>query len=61
MGNWGSRPPLERGTFEGANVPAQCNVPTREYVPHCWPAAAGECACSAHAAQMNVFEAVRGN
>ena len=32
------------------HVPARCNVPTHKCIVHCSHAAAGECACSAHAA-----------
>jgi len=43
-------------------VPAHCNVPTHECIAHCSPAAAGECACPAHAAdECTAFAAVRGD
>ena len=42
--------PTKTGAFEGRRMPAHCNVPTHERIPRCSPAAAGECACPAHAA-----------
>ena len=34
------------------DVPAYCNVPMYECILHCLPAAAGECACQVHAADI---------
>ena len=40
--------PTKKALFRG-QVPVHCNVPTHEIIVHCSPAAAGECACQAHA------------
>jgi len=47
------------GTFEG-HVPAHCNVPMDECIPHCSPAAAGECACLPHEADECIAAASGG-
>jgi len=47
----GNPDPREKGHFcGGGHVQAHCNVSTHECILQCWPAAAGECACPAHAA-----------
>jgi len=47
---------MGRGTFEGDN----CNVPMHQCTAHCSFAAAGECACPAHAA-TNAFAVAKGD
>ena len=50
----GSVSPL-KGALLGGNVSVYCNVPIHK----CFAPAAGECACSAHAADENAFAAAR--
>ena len=42
-------PHAQEGALLSRHVSANRNVPTHEYIAHCLPAAAGECACLAHA------------
>jgi len=38
--------PLREGALLRGHVPAHCNAPMCEFILHCSPAAAGECACA---------------
>jgi len=44
----GLDPPKEVSLW--GHLPAHCNIPMRECIPHCLPATAGKCTCSAHTA-----------
>ena len=50
MWSHGVRVLTREGILLGGHVPTHCIVPTHECSAHCSPAAAGECACQAHAA-----------
>jgi len=46
----GSRSPMGKGTFEGTYAGPLYSVPTHKCIAHYSPAAGGECACPANAA-----------